>query len=59
MEMNVIVAGVFMLAIAGVVGYDMYKNIIERNARKAEMSSLQKQINTLTQKLKDLNLFKG
>lgn len=59
MEMNVIVAGVFMLAIAGVVGYDMYKNIMERNARKAEMSSLQKQINTLTQKLKDLNLFKG
>ena len=54
MEMNSIVAGVFMVVVAGVILFNVYKNFMADKARKAEIKSLQEQINSLTTKMKSL-----
>lgn len=54
MDMNNVVAIGFVVIVAGVIGYNAYKNMVENKARKAEIKSLQEQISTLTGKLKTL-----
>jgi hypothetical protein len=54
MVANEIVAVVFVLAIAGMVGLSMFKNMKENKARDAAVASIKAQMAALESKLRNI-----